>query len=95
MLSCSLIITLCIKTPPVMRAYKIQHQNQVKYVQSFVFHSMSFSDWSSMISLCLRKISEFSFKYLYFYSLLLFQTAFIAFASIATSSQLSRLLGSK
>jgi hypothetical protein len=79
----------------LLGAYKIQHQNQAKYIQSSVFYSMSFSNCSSMISLSLRKISEFSFKYLYFYFFLLFQPASLAFASIAPSSQLSRLLGSK
>jgi hypothetical protein len=79
----------------VLGAYKIQHQNQAKYVQLSVFYSMSFSDCSPMISLSLRKISEFSFKYLYLYSLLLFQPASLAFASVAPSSRLSRLLGSK
>jgi hypothetical protein len=81
--------------PLVLGAYKIQHQNQAKYVQSSVFYSMSFSDCSFMISLLLRKISEFSFRSLYFYSLLLFQPAPLAFASVAPSSRLSQLLGSK
>jgi hypothetical protein len=79
----------------LLGAYKIQHQNQAKYVQSFVFYSKSFSDWSPMILLSLRKISKFSFKYLYLYSLLLFQPAFLAFASVAPSSRLSQLLGPK
>jgi hypothetical protein len=84
-----------VSTYPGLRAYKIQHQNQAKYAPSFVFHSKSFSDWSPIITLFLRKILEFSVKYLYFYSVLFFQPAFPAFASIAPSSQLSQLLGPK
>jgi hypothetical protein len=54
----------------LLGAYMIQHQNQAKYVQSFVFHSKFFSDWSPMITLFLRKIMKISVKYLYFYSVL-------------------------